>query len=165
MLLQVPERHRVSRSTESAPSQNVPRTILVGVDGSDEARAAFTAALERAGSDDTVIVVYAYVPVSGGIGFPYYQRALDARLRKAECVMRELRSSVTATLADVLFEHHEGRPAEVLARIATLRDVDEIVVGARRLGRLRALLGSVSRALLRTANRPVLVVPRGATAA
>ena len=56
--------------------------------------------------------------------------------------------------ASATFEQHEGRPAEVLARIGALRDADEIVVGARRLGRLRALVSSVSRALLRSANPP-----------
>src|SRR3712207_9238902 len=49
--------------TASGASTDTPRTILVGVDGSDEARAAFTAALERAGPDDTVAAVHAYEPV------------------------------------------------------------------------------------------------------
>jgi nucleotide-binding universal stress UspA family protein len=40
-----------------------------------------------------------------------------------------------------------------------VRDADEIVVGARGLGRVRALLGSVSHELLHIADRPVVVIP------
>jgi nucleotide-binding universal stress UspA family protein len=42
------------------------------------------------------------------------------------------------------------------------RNADEIVVGARGLGRMRALLGSVSHELLHIADRPVVVIPTAA---
>ena len=42
----------------------------------------------------------------------------------------------------------------------TVRDVDEIVVGSRGLGRFRGSFGSVSHALLHEADRPVVVVPQ-----
>ena len=45
------------------------------------------------------------------------------------------------------------------------RDADEIVVGARGRGRIRALLGSVSHELLHIADRPVLVIPAAAVEA
>ena len=56
----------------------------------------------------------------------------------------------------------EGEPAEALLRIARQRGAREIVVGSRGLGRFRSILGSVSHALLEHADRPVLIVPRGA---
>jgi nucleotide-binding universal stress UspA family protein len=62
------------------------------------------------------------------------------------------------------FEVLEGPPAEVLIRVAAVRDADEIVVGSRGLGRLRGALGSVSQEVLREAARPVLVVGRDAAA-
>lgn len=46
--------------------------------------------------------------------------------------------------------------------MARVRNVDEIVVGARGLGRIRALLGSVSHELLHIADRPVVVIPTAA---
>jgi nucleotide-binding universal stress UspA family protein len=55
-----------------------------------------------------------------------------------------------------------GPPAEAIANVARVRDADEIVVGARGLGRVRALLGSVSHELLHIADRPVLVIPAAA---
>lgn len=163
MLLQAPQ--RPPAPTPSAASTDEPRSVLVGVDGSDESYAAFMAAMKRAGPAGTVVVIHAYSPVWGWLGSPFYERALEQRLREGKRILRELRWSAGPEQADVRFEQHEGSPADVLARIAALRGVDEIVVGARRLGRLRTLVGGVSQALLRTANRPVLVVPRGATAA
>jgi hypothetical protein len=54
----------------------------------------------------------------------------------------------------------EGDPAETLLRVARIRGAQEIVVGSRGLGRFRALLGSVSHAVLQQADRPVLIVAR-----
>jgi nucleotide-binding universal stress UspA family protein len=123
------------------------------------------AAMERAGPHDTIVVVHVYAQVSNWLATPFYERALEDRIHEGERILRELRASTAPAQAKVSFEQFAGRPVQVLARIAALRNVDEIVVGARRLGRLRAFLGSVSRALLRTANRPVLVVPDRATVA
>jgi len=56
----------------------------------------------------------------------------------------------------------EGHPARVLARVAAEQGADEIVVGARGTSRLRAMLGSVTHAILHEADCPVVVVPAGA---
>jgi nucleotide-binding universal stress UspA family protein len=54
----------------------------------------------------------------------------------------------------------EGNAAEVLAR--TSADLDLLVAGSRGYDPLRAaLLGSVSTALVRSAEAPVVVLPRG----
>ena len=49
-------------------------------------------------------------------------------------------------------------------RVADVHGAREIVVGARARGRgrFRALLGSVSRDLLQRADRPIVIVPKGA---
>jgi nucleotide-binding universal stress UspA family protein len=156
MAVHVPERHA---ARDRAAQTKTGHTLLVGYDGSEEARAAFKTAIERAGRSDTIVVVNAHEPVSAWLGMPYYQRAVEDTLRAGRGILDELRAVAAASPADVRFEQHEGPPAEVLARIASTREVDEIIVGSRGLGRLRAALGSVSRALLRSADRPVLVVP------
>ncbi len=56
----------------------------------------------------------------------------------------------------------EGEPAEALLRIAQSRGAREIVIGSRGLGRFRAILGSVSDTVLQRADRPVLIVQKGA---
>jgi nucleotide-binding universal stress UspA family protein len=55
-----------------------------------------------------------------------------------------------------------GPAAEAIIDVARARHADEIVVGARGLGRVRALLGSVSHELLHIADRPVVVIPAAA---
>jgi len=54
----------------------------------------------------------------------------------------------------------DGPAPEALAEVARLRDAEEIAVGSRGFGRIRGALGSVSRRVLRIADRPVGVVPR-----
>jgi nucleotide-binding universal stress UspA family protein len=60
--------------------------------------------------------------------------------------------------ATVETEVVEGRLAEALIRVAQMPDAREILVGSRRLGRFRAMVGSVSDGLLEQADRPVVIV-------
>ncbi|MGZ6670645.1 MAG: universal stress protein [Solirubrobacteraceae bacterium] len=55
-----------------------------------------------------------------------------------------------------------GSAADAITEVARARHADQIVVGARGLGRIRALLGSVSHELLHIADRPVVVIPAAA---
>jgi nucleotide-binding universal stress UspA family protein len=141
------------------PNTAEHRTIVVGYDGSSEAQAALAAAAARAGEGGTVVAVYATEPASNWLDTPHYARALEIRRERAESVFDRLS---TVELADVTVEAElvDGPVPDALAEVATLRDADEIAVGSRRLGWFRGALGSVSRRVLRTADRPVVVVPR-----
>jgi nucleotide-binding universal stress UspA family protein len=142
-----------------------PRTVVVGYDGSDEARAAFAVAIDRAQLADTIVLVHATAPASNWLGTPYYERAVAQIHAEAEGVLDEMRPIAEQVETPIEFSVLEGPPAEVLIRAAAVRDADEIVVGSRGLGRLRGALGSVSQELLREAARPVLVVTRDAAVA
>ena len=141
-----------------------PRTVVVGYDGSDEARAAFAVAIDRSQPSDTIVVVHATAPASSWLGAPYYERAVEQIHEAAERVLDEMRPIAEQVETAIEFEVLEGPPAEVLIRAAAARDAEEIVVGSRGLGRIRGALGSVSQELLREAARPVLVVGRDAAA-
>ena len=141
-----------------------PRTIVVGYDGSDEARAAFAVAIDRAQPADTIALVHATAPASNWLGTPYYERAVAQIHDAAERVLDEMRPIAEQVETNIEFSVLEGPPAEVLIRAAAVREADEIVVGSRGLGRIRGALGSVSQELLRGAARPVLVVTRDAGA-
>ena len=141
-----------------------PRTVIVGYDGSDEARAAFAVAIDRALPSDRIVVVHATAPASSWLGAPYYERAIAQIHGAAERVLDELRPIAEQVETPIEFSVLEGPPAAVLIRAATVREADEIVVGSRGLGRLRGALGSVSQELLREAAHPVLVVSRDAAA-
>jgi nucleotide-binding universal stress UspA family protein len=141
------------------PNTTEHRTIVVGYDGSSEAQAALAAAAARAGKGGTVVAVYAAEPASDWLDSAYYARAVEIRRERAARVFEEL---PTLELADVTVEAElvDGPVPEALAEVATLRDADEIAVGSRRLGWFRGALGSVSRRVLRSADRPVVVLPR-----
>jgi nucleotide-binding universal stress UspA family protein len=52
-----------------------------------------------------------------------------------------------------------GPPARSIADVAKVRGADEIVIGTRGFGRMRALLGSVAHELIHLADCPVTVIP------
>ena len=52
-----------------------------------------------------------------------------------------------------------GPPAKAIADVARIRHADEIVLGTRGFGRMRALLGSVAHELIHLSACPVTVIP------
>jgi nucleotide-binding universal stress UspA family protein len=145
------------------------KRILIATDGSPSALEALEYGLELAAEHDAAVTVAYVVPgvdvyPTGGFGFgltgavphevtPADSEPLDEALRLAE------EADVSACTALL-----HGEPADEIVAYADSLDADMIVVGSRGQGRLAsALLGGVSRAILREARRPVLVV-RGSRA-
>jgi nucleotide-binding universal stress UspA family protein len=125
------------------------KRILVAVDGSDGANAALAEAISLADALDASLTSVADV--------------LTEQFASARAAVHEALAQAEAAGVDADYEILEGDPAEQIVRIATLRDVDLVVVGSRGLGGFAgALLGSVSRAVAQHADRPVLVVKQPA---
>lgn len=141
-----------------------PMTVVVGYDGSDTARLALRTAARQAGEGGRVFVVYAYELPPEMLGSPYYNDALSAHRDRGRALLDELPLD-REELAGPTYELEliGGPPAQAIADVARARDADQIVVGARGMGRMRALLGSVSHELLHVADRPVLVIPAAAS--
>ena len=140
--------------------------IVVGYDGSEASRAALRLAARRAGRRGKVFVVHAYELPPDFLGSPNFERLLSERKDHG----RALLDAMPLTGDELLDTEYEneligGPPAQAIADVARVRDADEIIVGARGLGRVRALLGSVSHELLHIAARPVLVIPAAAVEA
>lgn len=135
--------------------------IVVGYDGSEESRMALAVAAERAGPEGTVIPLHVTSTASNWLGASSYEPVVDQTYQAAQAVLAEI-DDVDTGSANVEPELIEGEPAEALLRVAQSRDAREIVVGSRGLGRFRAILGSVSHELLQRADRPVVIVPKGA---
>jgi nucleotide-binding universal stress UspA family protein len=132
-----------------------PPTVVVGYDGSDNARAALDYASRRAGEvGGHLVALCAFYAPSDWLGAPYYRLTLDDYQDRARELTRGLEDR-----PDVEAEVVMAPPVEALTRAAQARDASEIVVGARGLGRFRAALGSVSHGLLHEADRPVVIVP------
>lgn len=155
-------RHGHSRAGRNAARQAQPSAageqhgpvIVVGYDATPGSRAALAFALRRARPYGSVIAVHAVVPARGYLGSPYYDRYVERAHRDGRAVLGPMPATGVETAL------LEGRPADVLARIADQRAANEIVVGSRKPRRARGLLGSrVVRKLVATAGRPVVVVP------
>ncbi|HSB37711.1 MAG TPA: universal stress protein [Gaiellaceae bacterium] len=138
------------------------KEILAATDGSESSRYAVGQAIELARSSGASLTV-AYVrhtplPI---LGQPFYQRSLSAELRLANETVELAAASAQEAGVEAETEILEGDPADRILELASLRDVDLIVVGSRGLGPIAGtLLGSVSREVLHRADRPVLVAAR-----
>jgi nucleotide-binding universal stress UspA family protein len=143
------------------PSAQHGPVIVVGYDGSELSRAALTVAARRAGPHGLLFVVHAYDLPPDFLGSPNFDHLLTERKDRGRALLDEMPATGDGELLEVEYETEliGGPPAQAIADVARARHADEIVVGARGLGRVRSLLGSVSHELLHVADRPVLVIP------
>jgi nucleotide-binding universal stress UspA family protein len=135
-------------------------TIVVGYDGSPAALAAVDHAIDRALPDGNLILVHAYsVPVDYA-GASYYAQLHEDAAKWAETVLDNLERD-RERLATV--EHERdisvGPAGPAIVRAAELHAADEIIIGSRGHGRVRALLGSVAHDVIHRAQCPVTVIP------
>jgi len=143
------------------------KAILIATDGSPSAREAVEFGLDLASESGAVVTFVTVVPEVdiapfGGLGMaaavPHElhdadEKPLDEALELAE------QAGVKAHRRLL-----RGSPVDEIVAFADGVDADLIVVGSRGHGSVAsALLGSVSRGILREARRPVLVV-RGVAA-
>jgi nucleotide-binding universal stress UspA family protein len=131
--------------------------VVVAVDDSPAAEAAVRDGVRLAG-DLAAPVVFVYVRggPSATLGEPYYQRRLDAEMRIGDRAIAAGIAAARRAGVRASGEQLHGTPARRLEEFARLRDAQLIVVGARR----RWLGRSMSRAVVRRANRPVVVARR-----
>ncbi len=140
-------------------------TTVVGFDGSERSLRALRYAARRAAPGGRLILVCATEPTgqwAGGFeGGPPPEMLEEEARQRDERVARMFASLTPADVGGAAYETvaREGRAAVVLVEVADEYDADEIVVGTRGHGALRALLGSTSHALLHESDRPVVVVP------
>jgi nucleotide-binding universal stress UspA family protein len=129
--------------------------ILVGFDGSPNARRALEEALEVAGADTRITVVAAaQEPAPDGQALPEGAEDLEERQHELE----QARLQLAELGRDAELVAVTGAPADVLVEEAERRGADLIVVGRRGLtGAERLVMGSVSVKVARTAPCSVLI--------
>ncbi len=136
-------------------------TIVVGVDGSENARRAIDWTAEIAAQTGaTVVAVHAFRPLDhlaeleGSAGFEKVRKETEGRLRDNWCGPFE------AARVKYRCVVMHGEASDVISDAAREAGADLIVVGARGLGAIRGLvLGSVSQRLVDTSPVPVTVIP------
>jgi nucleotide-binding universal stress UspA family protein len=142
------------------------RTIVVGYDGSASARAAVEHAIDRATPDGHLVLVHAYEAPADHIGAAYANPTLETTSQYATSVMDALeadceRLSTVEHERDIL----TGHAAAAITKAAELHEADEIVIGSRGVGRVRAVLGSVAHDVLHRAHCPVTIITERAVEA
>ena len=155
------EDKRIKAEQAKSGHQPVENVVVVGVDGSEQARVAVLEAAsqaERLGA--TLRVVCAVPQYSGSLAWvpaPMDRKALFADIRvQLDAGMAWLKSHYPHL--PVESELKDGSPVDVLVEAS--RHVELIVVGTRgRGGFTGMLLGSTSDGVLHHAKGPVLVVP------
>jgi nucleotide-binding universal stress UspA family protein len=134
--------------------------VVVGYDGSPASHVALARAIERVGPHGKLYLVHAWeVPETRrgrGNHEPYVNRAITA----ADAVMD---GAVAAHpgLDGIEWEREliRGGAARAIADVAEVRGADEVILGTRGFGRMRALLGSVAHELIHLAPCAVTVIP------
>ena len=149
-------RHRSAtrREPDDAP-------VVAAVDASASGAAAARTAISLARRlDAPVVFVYARRGPSSILGEPYYQRRLDAEIFAAKRALRPALAAAERAGVAASGEELAGSPARRLVEFARLRGARLVVLGSRR----RRFGRSVSRSVVRGADRPVLVAGAPATA-
>lgn len=124
--------------------------VLVGVDGSPQARAALLTAAGLLPPAHATLVLAAVVSYDDA------DPETPAAVHAAEQHLAEAARSLDGL--SVSREVLAGPPGEALAHYATEHDMDVVVVGRRGRGLSERVLGSVSSHLLKHSTVPVLVV-------
>jgi nucleotide-binding universal stress UspA family protein len=135
----------------------VERVLLAIAGGDDVAAGVKAAAAAAAAPGSTVLVVHVAQSIVGVQGIAYVEPDQEARATIASAI-EQLRDAGVQANGVVA---HPGPVAQTVADRAESWNADLIVVGSSRMRDLSAVvIGSVSRHLLRSTGRPVLVAER-----
>jgi nucleotide-binding universal stress UspA family protein len=136
------------------------KRILIATDGSDGAWVAVEEGVALASETDAkVTLVTVRHQVSGLFGDPVYQHHLTHQLTHARAALEPAEAEAERVGVEFDSEILEGDPVERIIEAARAWDADLVVVGSRGHGAITsAVIGSVSRALIKRSPAPVMVV-------
>jgi nucleotide-binding universal stress UspA family protein len=160
-----------SRTVQAGVPGRGPVDVLVGIDGSPEAAAALTAALDLLGSRLGRLTLASVTRLDGSVEHDREERQALAQLeRQAELARGRLAATPPGPglpgnpqLPQIVLL--SGRPSQALERLAAEGGFDLLVVGTRGAGRSKFLLGSTASALAVHAKLPILLASGDATPA
>jgi nucleotide-binding universal stress UspA family protein len=151
---------RVPGAGNYHPDPEMTPTIVVGWDGSAEARAALSAGV-RLASGGQLVAVHAHQAATPHVSARWQQLLQEDAAERSRALLGELDASAEPELAgiDVELRSMDGRPVPALLKAADDVDADAIAVGTRGVGETTTSVGSVALGLVQVSKPPVLVVP------
>jgi len=143
----------------SEPHHPYP-VVVVGYDGSPASHVALSRGVARVGTTGKLYLVHAWQVPEAWRGRGQYEPAIARALTEAEAVLERAKPAHPG-LSGVSWEREliGASPARAIADVAAVRQADEIILGTRGIGRVRALLGSVAHEVIHLASCPVTVIP------
>jgi nucleotide-binding universal stress UspA family protein len=142
---------------DATPARGVFADIVVGVDGSPEARAALQLAL-RLRADGARLLGFSVAEVHHALHTGIEAASWTSSIRTAADEVREETAGELEHLPNASVRAVDGRPAGVLLAAAAERQADLIAVGAGRHGRTAGLLfGSTATRIAREGPCSVLI--------
>jgi len=136
---------------------NDTRTIVVGVDASQESNDALTWARAVAGPDDRIVVVHAWeIPLMSG-----YDMVIAVDLAEIERLAKQGLDDLVERLDDdrIVPVAHRGHAGRALVEEA--EEADLVVVGHRGTSRMSLMLGSTANYVIHHTTTPVVVARGG----
>ena len=135
------------------------KTVILGLDGSQDSTRAIPHAVEEAGSDGKIVVIHVrelLIGRAGGMPLVADEDDVEKAVRRQVDDMNA--GGVTAELQ--VISAVAGGPAHVIADAAAKERADVIVVGTRGHRQIASMIiGGVTHRLLHLATCPVLAVP------
>ena len=141
------------------------KTVVLGLDGSQDSARAIPYAVEQAGSDGKIVIIHVrelLIGRAGGMPLVANEDEIEAGVRRQVEDMNT--GGVQAELQ--VISAVAGGPAHVIADAAAKEHADVIVVGTRGHRQITSMIiGGVTHRLLHLATCPVLAVPPARTGA
>jgi nucleotide-binding universal stress UspA family protein len=135
--------------------------LLVAIDGSKSSELALAAAVTVARRDNAALTLICVAPdmLAESRRWPWPTQPPPDQESADRFADQILRDAVDRIPEDVPVRRvmKRGRPGAMIVAEADASDYDAIIMGARGVGRIEALLGSVSQYVMKHAGLPVFV--------
>lgn len=137
--------------------------IVIATDGSESAREAVDFGLELARENGAEVTFVHVLPpddyIVRGRSGPAIPKPHQVGMDESEIALAEAAEAAQGADVSYALERISGDTVEEILAVAEAKHADLIVVGSRGRGPVTsALLGSVSKGVLKEAKRPVLIV-------
>lgn len=142
------------------------KKILVPVDGSKFSVMAMEKAQEIAGAFGSRIIILNVLEVSR-IDYPsnpykFSHQLIEEYQKESRIISSKILNEAQILLEDIAdkssFHSIEGNPADVIVNYANDNDIDLVIMGSSGMGGVLNMLGSVTRKVVLSIEKPILIV-------